>query len=83
MGSPVGYLFPRQVIDAIFDYLKDGDFWKNSGTIADPSSVVNRHGLLHGAFTGFEGKQIALKYLILLDALDFLLLHDKIISGAL
>ncbi len=76
-------LFPRNMIDAIFGYLKDGDFWRSSRRIADPSSVVNRHGILHGAFTGFEGKRVALKYLILLDGLDYLLLHDKILSGNL
>jgi hypothetical protein len=76
-------LFPRQVIDVILNYLENGHFWRNSRTISDPSSMVNRHGLSHGAFTGFECREIALKYLILLDALDFLLLHDKILAGSL
>ena len=33
------------------------------------------------ALADFEGKQISLNYLVLLDARDFLLLHDKILTG--
>ena len=76
-------MFPREVIETIFDYLKIGSFWGKSGTIDDPSNTINRHGIAHGIFTGFECEEISLKYLILLDALSFVLLHDKMLTQSL
>ena len=59
-------MFPRSVLDTIFDYLESGSFWKDTRTVKDPKSIVNRHGIAHGVFTGFECEEISLKYLILL-----------------
>ena len=36
-----------------------------------------------GVFTNFENRDIALKYLILLDSLAYVLLHDKLLAGTL
>jgi hypothetical protein len=76
-------MFPREVLEAIFEYLERGSFWKHTGVISDPSETVNRHGIAHGIFTGFECEGISLKYLILLDSLFFILLHDRMLVGAL
>jgi len=76
-------LFPREIFETIFEYLEAGSFWKNTRTISDPTAMVNRHGIVHGLFTGFECKEISLKYLILFDALSFVLLHDKILTHSL
>lgn len=76
-------LFPKEIFEIIFSYLDSGSFWKSSKTISDPTEMVNRHGIVHGFFTGFECKAISLKYLILMDALSFILLHDKIMTGSL
>jgi hypothetical protein len=45
--------------------------------------MVNRYGIAHGIFTGFECESISLKYLILLDSLSFVLLHDRMLVGSL
>ena len=76
-------MFPQEALGIIFDYLTNGTFWKNSDTIFDPSKTINRHGIAHGAYTGFECEEISLKYLILLDLLSFVLLHDKMLRRAL
>jgi hypothetical protein len=76
-------LFPKQVSEHVFKYLESGHFWSRSDSIADPSDSVNRHGIVHGVFTGFECEPISLKYLILLDSLAFILLHDKVLRGKL
>ncbi|MFA4904187.1 MAG: hypothetical protein WC600_15750 [Desulfobaccales bacterium] len=76
-------LFPIEIFKTIFDYIETGSFWKSTNNISDQSEMVNRHGIAHGLFTGFECKAISLKYLILMDTLSFMLLHDKILTGAL
>jgi len=76
-------LFEKEVFDTVFSYLQTGSFWKNTNTIDDPSNIINRHGIAHGCFTGFECKGISLKYLILLDSLCYVLLHDKILTNSL
>jgi len=75
-------LFDPDTLSVIFDFLETGSFWQNSQQI-DPAEMVNRHGIAHGAFTGFESHDISLKYLILLDALAFVLLHDKMLARTL
>ncbi|AFY73661.1 hypothetical protein Syn7502_01601 [Synechococcus sp. PCC 7502] len=74
--------FSRTILDSIFDYLEDGSFWKKSWEIPDSTSSINRHGVVHGAFTGFESEVISIKYLILLDALSFVILHDRMLADA-
>jgi hypothetical protein len=49
----------------------------------DPAQQVTRHGVAHGLFMGLEGRDIALKYLILLDALAYVILHDKLLTEQL
>lgn len=44
---------------------------------------MTRHGIAHGIFKNFENRDITLKYLILLDALAYVLLHDKLLAGTL
>jgi hypothetical protein len=74
--------FSRDILDSIFDYLEDGSFWKNTSTISDSTSSINRHGVVHGVFTGFESEAISMKYLMLLDALSFVILHDRMLTDA-
>ena len=76
-------MFPRQVLELILQFLETGTFWRNTKKIGDPTQEVNRHGIAHGVFTGFETRDIALKHLILLDGLAFLLLHDKTMTNRL
>jgi hypothetical protein len=76
-------LFPRRLLEEIFRYVREGSFLRETGTITDPGEQVNRHGIAHGNFTGFESKAMALKYLTLLDALALVLLHDKILTNTL
>jgi hypothetical protein len=76
-------LFPFEIFETIFNYLEVGSFWKNTKTISHKTSMINRHGIAHGLFTEFECKEISLKYLILMDALLFIILHDKIMAGSL
>lgn len=73
-------MFPKEIFKIICEYLKDGSFWAYTGTITNPNIQINRHGILHGLFTGFECKEIAMKYLLLLDSLAFILLHDKMVT---
>ncbi|MFH1061951.1 MAG: hypothetical protein V1747_03580 [Candidatus Omnitrophota bacterium] len=76
-------LYPKKILDVIVSELKDGSFWSNISKITDPRSEVNRHGILHGIFTNFECRELALKFLILMDALAFIILADKASSGKL
>lgn len=76
-------LFPAPVLELILTFLETGTFWKNTTGIDDPTQEINRHGIVHGSFIGFEAKDIALKYLVLVDALALLLLHDRIVCGTL
>ena len=72
-------LFPKKVFDIAFAYIKEGSFWDNSKAINNPSTTINRHGIVHGDFKGFECEEISLKYLILLDLLSYIILHDKML----
>jgi len=74
-------MFPQKLFEAIFNYLENGSFWKRTDTVSDPATTINRHGIAHGIFTGFECKEISLKYLILLDSLFLVLLHDKMMTN--
>jgi hypothetical protein len=76
-------MFPRGVVDIIFEFIKDGPFLAETGDIRDPAIQVTRHGIAHGRFVGFENRDIALKYIVLLDSLAYVLPHDKLISGTL
>jgi hypothetical protein len=76
-------LFPRSVIEVIFDFLRTGTFWNDTSTIGDPAQEVNRHGIAHGVFTEFATRDIALKHLLLLDSLALVLLQDKTLTGRL
>jgi hypothetical protein len=76
-------LFKREILENIFQYLETGSFWKKTTVIQDAGDRINRHGVAHGIFTGFECKGVSLKYLILLDSLAFLLLHDKMVTHSL
>ena len=76
-------LFPSPVLTLILDFLETGTFWKNADSIDDPAQQINRHGIVHGVFTRFETRDIALKYLVLVDALALLMLHDRIVCGTL
>lgn len=73
-------MFPKQVFDTGFEYLKTGSFWDKSYRIKNPSTTINRHGIAHGIFTGFESEEVSLKYLILLDLLSYIILHDKMLT---
>lgn len=76
-------MFPRQVLDQIFTFIDTGTFLSETGGINDPGKEVTRHGIAHGVFKNFENRDIALKYLILLDSLAYVLLHDKLLAGTL
>ena len=71
------------MLELILDFLKTGTFWSDTANIGDPRQQVNRHGIVHGVFTGFEARDIALKYLVLMDALALVMLHDRIVSDVL
>ncbi len=76
-------LFPSPVLELILGFLETGTFWQNADSIDDPKQQINRHGIVHGVFTGFETRDVALKYLVLVDALALLILHDRIVTGTL
>lgn len=76
-------MFPRDILDSIFDFLETGTFWQNTSKISNPSVVINRHGIAHGVFVDFESLVVSLKHLILLDALGMVILHDRIVAGSL
>jgi hypothetical protein len=71
------------VLNLIVDFIDSGSFWNNTSTITDPKQEVNRHGIAHGVFTGFETQELALKFLILIDCVAFVLLQDQLIRGVL
>lgn len=74
-------MFPRRVLDQVFAFIETGTFLAETGDVADPGQQVTRHGIAHGIFKNFESRDIALKYLILLDALAYVLLHDRLLAG--
>ena len=76
-------LFPSPVLNLILNFLSSGTFWKTAADIGDPTQEVNRHGIVHGVFTSFQARNIALKYLVLVDALALVMLHDQVVSGTL
>ena len=76
-------MFPPDILKLIFEYIEKGSFFTETSNVTDASEEVNRHGIAHGVFTGFETKKISLKYLILVDSLALVLLHDKILRGVL
>lgn len=76
-------MFPRSVLDIIFTFLQDGPFLTETTNIRDPAIEVTRHGIAHGRFIGFENRDIALKYIVLLDSLGYVMLHDKLLAGTL
>jgi hypothetical protein len=59
------------------------DVMRDAGTVSDPRQEINRHGVAHGVFTGFERRDIALKYLVLLDAVLFVVFHDRLVTNRL
>lgn len=76
-------LTSRELVAIFVEFLRDGSFWKHSSTIPQPSELINRHGVLHGAFVNFESEILSAKYLCLLDGLSYLILNDRIIRGGL
>jgi hypothetical protein len=76
-------LYPRHVLEVVIQYLETGTFLTNTRNISDPQIQINRHGILHGEFHDFENQEIALKYLVLLDGLAFVLLHDMMVSRSI
>jgi hypothetical protein len=76
-------LFPRGMLELIVGYMQDGPFLTETAQIRDPANEVNRHGIAHGVFVGFENQTIALKYLALLDGLAFILLQDRVVASTL
>jgi hypothetical protein len=74
-------LFDRKYVDTVFSFLEKGSFWEKTAKINNPKEMINRHGIAHGIFFDFDSKIIALKYLILLESLCYLILHDKIIQN--
>jgi hypothetical protein len=76
-------MFPRKVVDQVFAFIESGTFLVSTRKVNDPTREVTRHGIAHGVFKNFENRDIALKYLILLDALAYVLLHDKLLAGTL
>ena len=81
LGSAL--MFPVEILERIFAFIETGTFLAETANIRDPEKEVTRHGIAHGVFVGFENRDIALKYLILLDALAYVLLHDKLLTAAL
>ena len=76
-------LYPKEVLEEIIDFIDRKAFWKKSSEVKDVKAEINRHGIAHGAFTDFECKEISLKLLILFDALTYVLLNDKMLTGNL
>jgi hypothetical protein len=75
-------LFPKHLLDLILGFI-ERDLMKNTDDVVDPGQQVNRDGIAHGIFAGFETRDIALKYLILLDSLAFVVFHDRLVAGTL
>jgi hypothetical protein len=76
-------LFPRYALTEIVDFIDSGTFWDNTSTITNQQEDVNRHGIAHGVFTGFETQELALKFIILIDCIALILLQDQVLRGVL
>jgi len=76
-------LYPKEVLAVILEFIDTKAFWKHSELVKDQKVEINRHGIAHGAFTGFENKEISLKLLTLFDALAHVLLNDRVVLGNL
>lgn len=74
--------YDKPVLDIIFEFIKEGGFWNNSATISEPGDQINRHGIVHGSFIGFENKTIAFKYLLLIDCLASIIEHERIMTNS-
>jgi len=78
-----GYvMFSEQLLDLILGFI-ERDLMADTTTVEDPGRQINRHGVAHGIFAGFESRDISLKYLILLDSLAFVVFHDRLVDGTL
>ena len=75
-------MFSVSLLDLILGFI-ERDLMRDTDDVADPALQVSRHGVAHGIFGGFETRDIALKYLILLDALAFVVFHDRFVDGKL
>jgi hypothetical protein len=76
-------LFPKEMLEAILNYLPDGPFLIETAKVSYLGNEVNRHGIAHGVFVELENQTIALKYLALLDGLAFVILEDRIVTNGL
>ncbi len=74
-------LFPRELVEIVLGFIRDGSFWATSASIGNPDREINRHGIVHGAFTDFESHVVSTKFLLLIDALCHVVLHDRIVRG--
>lgn len=74
-------LFPKSILESILGYMMRGPFLNETANISDPTNEVNRHGVAHGVFVGYENRATALRYMALLDGLAFALLQDRIVTG--
>ena len=74
---------PLEKYDCTMNYPTLVTFGVQTSEITKPSEAVNRHGILHGDFSIFENEGLSLKYLALFDALAFLMLHDRTVSGSI
>jgi hypothetical protein len=74
--------FPVAILDIILKFV-ERDLMRSTDQVTSPEQQVNRHGVAHGVFSGFETRGIAFKYLVLLDALAFVVFHDRMITGNL
>jgi hypothetical protein len=75
-------LFSPTLLNTILDFIEQS-FLGATESIHSPNAQINRHGLLHGVFNGVESEEIALKYLVLFDALAFVILHDKLVTNSM
>lgn len=75
-------MFSVELLDLILGSV-DTDFMKHTDHVVDPALEANRHGVAHSIFAGFENRDLALTYLVLFDALGFLIFHDRLVTGTL
>lgn len=75
-------LFSPSVLDTILTCIEKS-FMGPTEDVTNPNAQINRHGLSHGIFSGFETREVALKYLILFDALAFVIFHDRLVTNRL
>jgi len=73
---------PPILINNILEFLKDSTFFKGRASEKIPAKQICRSGVVHGIFYDFESQELSLKYLLLLDALAFVILSDKIVADA-